>query len=400
MSDSRMGRVVVLVLAAALAVLAVGCSGKAPRTPVGVLDTPEHHCRTGNDFLDAAAYGPALRAFDTALELRPDYAPALAGRAVVAAGNGSADMAVALLDTALDNADDDRELLLVATAGLRMHALLARAGAEDEATMLSLSGDLYDESLDILEDDAAHALRRDEPALYYYRAESLLAVYRFQDAADLYARIVALREGMEDKADARWRFVQDVMRAAPRTVVGKHIALVDALSRADLAALLREELGADRFFARTRDTQGNAFGPPRTPGSVTSPLMPRDLEGHPLAADVAQVLDYGLRGLMVYPDGMFRPDEPVSRAELAMVLEDVAAQAGRDDGLRTRFIGRASPYADVRADHAAFNAVMFCTTGGLMRVGAVDGLFRPLAPVSGVDAVLAVQGLRSQLQVF
>ena len=400
MSNSQAGRVVVLVLGMALAVLMAGCSGKAPRRPVGVLDTPEHHWRTGNTFLDDRDYGPALRAFDTALELDPDYAPALSGRAVVAAGNGSSDLALPLLDEALDNARDDRELLLVSTAGLRLHALLARAGAEDEETVLDLTGDLYEEAQEILADDAGKTLRREEPALHYYRAESLLAVYRFQEAADLYARVVAMREGMEDRADARWRFVQDVVRAAPRTLVGKHIALVDALSRADLAALLREELGADRFFARTRDKSAHTFSPPRAPGAVTSPLMPRDLDGHPLSADIVQVLDYGLRGLMVYPDGLFRPDQPVSRVELAMVLEDVAAQASRDDGLRTRFIGRQSPYGDVRADHAAFNAVMFCTTGGLMQVGVVDGLFRPLAPVTGVEAVLAVHGLREQLRVF
>ena len=76
-----------------------------------------------------------------------------------------------------------------------------------------------------------------------------------------------------------------------------------------------------------------------------------------------------MRGLEVYPDGNFRPDELVDRATYAMMIEDILVKIAGDNALATRFIGGSSPFPDLRADLPYFNAVMVATSRGLWRSG-------------------------------
>jgi len=94
-----------------------------------------------------------------------------------------------------------------------------------------------------------------------------------------------------------------------------------------------------------------------------------------------------------YPDRTFRPDEPVTRAGLAMTLEQVLAVVTNDLPLKTRHVGQQSPFADVRSDHFAFNAAVVVTTRGLMEAERPSGAFRLAHPVSGPEALLAMRKL-------
>ena len=53
------------------------------------------------------------------------------------------------------------------------------------------------------------------------------------------------------------------------------------------------------------------------------PATAADIAGHPLRTDIEGIIRIGMRGLDVYPDGTFRPDEPVDRASYAMMIEDI-----------------------------------------------------------------------------
>ena len=107
----------------------------------------------------------------------------------------------------------------------------------------------------------------------------------------------------------------------------------------------------------------------------------------------------GMRGLEVYPDGNFRPDELVVRASYAMMIEDILVKITGDNALATRFIGGSSPFPDLRADLPYFNAVMVATSRGLMEAkDMVSGAFSTLDPVSGADALLVIRKMREELR--
>ncbi len=189
----------------------------------------------------------------------------------------------------------------------------------------------------------------------------------------------------------------------PGTVNGRKIALVEKISRADTAALFMEELKIDVLYKkRTPRTFDTSFkqpdrakaSPAETPRTVT------DIEGHPLKADIEGILRLGIRGLEMQPDGRFLPDEPVSRAAYALMIEDILIRLIGDTGLATRYIGSVSPFPDIRSDLPYFNAVMVVTSRGIMQVRSVaSGEFAPLGSVSGVEALLTIQKLKEELNL-
>jgi S-layer homology domain. len=96
-----------------------------------------------------------------------------------------------------------------------------------------------------------------------------------------------------------------------------------------------------------------------------------------------------------YHDGTFRPSRPVTRAELAAMLSrslhgDPVNRTGIGTGGGTGS-GSTAPYADVAADHWAFEAILRVTAHGLM-VGDGTGRFRPDDLVSRAEmAVVAAR---------
>jgi len=75
-----------------------------------------------------------------------------------------------------------------------------------------------------------------------------------------------------------------------------------------------------------------------------------------------------------YPDGTFRPDRPVTRAEMAAMLARAA-------GLEVRGAPGADPFPDVPRGHWAASAIQAMKAGGWLK-GYPDGAFRPDAPAT------------------
>ena len=63
-----------------------GC-GKSPepRKRQGILDSPAHHVLRGQDLIQQKRWNAAQRQFDSALELDPEFPPALSGKSLVKA---------------------------------------------------------------------------------------------------------------------------------------------------------------------------------------------------------------------------------------------------------------------------------------------------------------------------
>jgi tetratricopeptide (TPR) repeat protein len=357
----------------ALAVLAglwlvAGCS--APLKSQGAGDSPAHHYAIGMKFLESSELARAQEEFERARGLDRDYAPAWEGLGLVALGRQRLDTAEELLKTA--RSKDSK--YVPAYLGL--------------ARVYMAKGDL-----DRAREEAERAIKI---APRHARAHLVLGqvhlkAFEFTKAEAAFAKALEL-EPTSAEARQEWDRSVKIRQAAPGTMVGKRIALADPITRGELAALLATELGVEHHLRRRRPEMFNpSFRPPGPSAPAPAPSGPTDIAAHWARNAVELVLRLNL--MEGYPDGTFRPDEPVTRTGLAMALEQVLAVVTNDPAIKTRHLGQQTPFPDMRSDHFAFNAAVVVTTRGLMEAERPSGAFRLTRPVSGPEALLAMRKL-------
>ncbi|MDE3225236.1 MAG: S-layer homology domain-containing protein, partial [Nitrospirota bacterium] len=239
-------------------------------------------------------------------------------------------------------------------------------------------------------------------ALHYYMGRAYRMGFEFDKAAGHFKAVLDLNKDLVGDADREWKLVQKIQRAAPGTKIGKEIALIDQISRADVAALFIEELGLDRFYEKRGKTFDSSF---KAPGQtfqadkVVAMEPATDIATHPLKADIDTVVKLGVRGLEPSPDHKFEPSKPITKAEYATMLEDIMIRITNDDKLATQYFGQKSPFPDVRPDLYYFNAAMIMTSRGILEADKVTGEFGASQPVSGADALLAIRMFKESLKI-
>lgn len=87
-----------------------------------------------------------------------------------------------------------------------------------------------------------------------------------------------------------------------------------------------------------------------------------------------------------YPDGSFRPDFVVTRAEFAAMLARLLPDSGGE-------VSAGAPFADVAAGHWANEAIAKVSRAGWME-GSPDGTFRPGAVVTRAEAAAVLQAIK------
>ncbi len=95
--------------------------------------------------------------------------------------------------------------------------------------------------------------------------------------------------------------------------------------------------------------------------------------------------------------GVFAPDKEITRANFAIMIEDILARVTREHNLDTKHFGCASPFKDVNNGNYAFNAIMTVTTRGIMSAN-MYGYFSKDDPVSGTKALLVLRKLKEKLR--
>jgi len=360
------------------------------RKPLSRLDTPEHHTFTGIKLMDQGKYDDAEREFQLALQLDPKFSRAYAGSGLVKAYQGDFKNAFKLMKKAKKYAKTDKEEVFYHIGQLRLY------------TMSKADDDWLEEGEDEFED--AIKLDPKSSAAYYFMGVAYKVGLEFGKAADMFAKVLDLKDEYVGVADKEWKLVQKIQRAMPGTVTGKKIALVESITRADIAALFMEELRIDVLYEkRGVKTYDTSFKDPEKFKAVKEkpPLTAADISDHVLRSDIEGILRIGVRGLEVYPDGAFHPDDLINRAAYAMMLEDILIKVTGDQDLSTKFIGTTSPFPDLRNDLPYFNAVMVVTSRGIMKSkDFASGEFTPLSSVSGADALLIIRNFKEELRFF
>ncbi len=386
------------------AVLLSGCAPKVVKC-TGETDNPQHHYLMGMKALEEGQVEVAREKFDRALYCNGEFALGYDGLAIVGGEKSRVQADAAFRATEADRvaenlkkgkkyADLPDEYFDYYLAGIRTQTALKPKGWLDEA-----------------EDAHKHAgkLKVDEQKLLYYQGTeaatyfmgvAYLEALEFAKARDSFGAVLnAKRDGKwHGKADKRWKKVDRIVRAmAGVTVgdVGKKIAVKDAVTRADLAALLIDELKMDQLMA------GRIAAASQVPKVE---FTPADMVDHPFREEVLTLLKWKVRGMEPKADDttrayLFKPADAVSRGEMAFILEDILIKLTGDDKLATAYFGQdKSPFPDVRTTSPFYNAVMNMTTRNIME-GELSGDFRINDPVDGAEALLAMRMLRQKINI-
>jgi Tfp pilus assembly protein PilF len=377
------------VLSVVLICLTMAMFACAPelRKPVSAMDTPEHHSVAGLRLLEEDKYKEAEREFSLAIQIDPKFSQAHAGMGLVKAYTGDHKGAAESMKLAWKYADTKEEQLFVHIGQIRLsYKAMAGKGWLNDAR-----------------DEFDHALKIDpqSSAAYYYMGIAYISVQDFEQAGQMFRKVIDLKKEYVKDADISWNLIQKILRAMPGTAAGKKIALLQRITRADVAALFMEELKIDVFYKkRSIKTFDTSFkDPEKAKNAPAAAAMPKDIADHPLKVDIEGILGVGVRGLETYSDGLFHPGENIDRATYAMMLEDILIKVTGDNTLATKFIGQTSPFPDLRSDLPYFNSVMVVTTRQIMGVkDFTSGEFAPLGDVPGVDALLYIRKIQEELK--
>lgn len=377
----------ITLFAAVLAVLAAGCGTKTV-PPTSVLDTPEYHYRNGLKYLDSNQIDEAMKSFDRAVAIAPKSPLGYIGKGLAFGKKGD-------FKAAFENMDKARGY--------------DEKGVESRIGMIRLlSMQRGEDWLKKTEKEFKSAQDKDPGSapLHYYMGLAYKVSFDFDKAANMFRRVIELNKEFTAEANAEWATIQKIQRAAPGSVIGKQIALIDRLDRADIAALFVQEMDLEKLFtkrgAKTYDTTfkapEEATASAMTTETVVKMEAATDIKDNWLKPSIDTVLKLHVRGLEAGPNHTFEPDKLITRAEFALMLEDVLVRVSGDEKLATKYVGSASLFPDVRSDHYAFNAIMVVTSRGFIEADKATGEFRPGDPVSGADALLAIREFKNQLK--
>lgn len=395
---NRMNKILMSVMLFTAVLVIIGCGTKV-RAPMSELDTPEHHVFTGMKLIDQEKYQDAEREFKLALELNDKYSKAYTGMGLTRAYQQDFYAALEQMDRAWALAKTNDEQLAVHIGYIRVNTQSKQAcmkigvDCEQDKSWLKKCQSSFKEAIEI---DPLSS------AAHYFMGMAYKTGLEYGQAAAMFARVLEIKRDYVNQADAQWNLIQKIQRAMPGTVTGKKIALVERITRADAAALFMEELKIDVLYKkRTPKTFDTSFKDPEKAARTSQPvkLTAKDIAGHPLKADIEGILEIGVRGLEINPQGNFQPADFLNRAEYALMLEDILIKVTGDNLLATKFIGSTSPFPDLRSDLPYFNAVMVVTSRGIMESRDITtGEFAPLAPVAGVDALLIIRKIKEELK--
>lgn len=361
-----------------LSLLVAGCAGPKPTImPQSAVDTPQNAYNQGMKFLEDSKYDEALNSFQRAVGLDPKFEPAYVGLCLAYTGKGDYKSAEKNVKQALSLNKKD-------PAAYVAYGRLFTAQGKFEKAL-----DKFDDAIDV---DPKYA------EAFYYKGQMYEKWGKYNEAQIAYKNALAVNPNYF-KANLAWENLQKAERAQTgMTPEYAKIATAPSITRADVAAILINELGIEKVIKPAAETTAKSFeAPPSLMGIPRETVLKQgatDISGHWAEGYIQRVLKTG--AMEIYPDGTFKPQENVNKAEFAMIAEKVIAKATNNEDLSTQFIGSTSPFPDVPSSHFAFNAIMVCTTRGILKA-KIDGKFGLADNVSGADALLSIKALKAAL---
>lgn len=376
-------------------ILLPGCGPKA-RKAGGRMDDPPTHYKQGMKYWDDGKYAQAEEEFKLARSLDPKYAPAYAGLALTTA------QAARTADDVDASDEGFKEALKLADKAQDLDSKIPEVFIA-KALVITMKNEGKDAKkwLKDVEKEYNKAIKIDpeNAEAYFRRGYCYKKAYEFAGASADFKKVLDLKKDFTSEANEQWEIVQKIERAAPGTDVGKKIALVEKISRADIAALFVSELKIDKLIdkkaPKNYDTDFEAPEDNREmkADSIVQTAAVTDIDGYWAKNFIMDVVERNIRGLEPYPDHTFHPDQLINRGEYALMVEDALIAITGDQDLATRHIGTESRFPDVNPSHPAYNAICNAVDKGVMDA-AMNGEFGLDKAVSGPDALLVIRKLK------
>jgi len=391
---------VLLLLVLSVSALIFSC-GPKPIKQQSVMDTPDYHYQMGMRELDRGNLQAATEEFGRAKALDPKYPGAYVGMGLVYCKQGNFKEAYKAVDKGIDLNDKFLE------GYIAKGRIITKERKGDN--WIEKAVKQYNKALKKAEDltkkdpNMRDQARKWKEEAYFYMGETYKNGFKFQDAENAFSRVVEMKGDFAEKANAEWELVQKIVRAAPGTKIGAKIALIPEINRADLAVLLIEEMKLlDVFEKRRPKTFDTGFRPPTDPTKFKAAVQSNkpqimDVQNHWAKRWIEDIVTVG--GMSTFPDHTFKPNQKITRADFANVVQNILIAVTGNQSLATKYIGEPSHFPDVPSTHWAYNAITLCVDRGIMHANKIDGSFGLTKPVSGADALLMIRDFQNALRM-
>ena len=101
----------------------------------------------------------------------------------------------------------------------------------------------------------------------------------------------------------------------------------------------------------------------------------------------------------MFAGGPYRPDDPITRIELAAIIQNIIIRATGMQDIAAMYLNRRSPFSDVPTVSPCFNAVMLSATWGIMTTQVSNQeQFDPLGPESGPGMLKTLYRLKEKIE--
>lgn len=386
--------------------LIFGCASKEVLKCTLPEDNPEYHYLAGMKAIEKGELDIAIEKFERALYCDRKFSRAYSGLAIAKAEKAKKIKDRDIRKIEIERIENDLKMSKkyaentsdefdYYTAKIRIYTTLKTKDWLEEVEKA------YYKAVDLKVDETKLTYYEGKEAAHYFMGLAYMDAFDFEKAKDKFRAVLNSKQTgkWHEKADRAWKKADKITRAmAGVTVgdVGKKIAVQESITRADLAALLVNELDIDRVFAGRIPLQAQM-------GERKPEFIPADIMSHSFKLEILTVLKWKIRGLELKYDELvkaylFKPDEVVKRGEMALILEDLLIKITGDEKIATAFFGHEkSPFPDVKVTSAIYNAVMNMTTRGIMEAEEISGEFKPESPVTGADAILAIKVLKQKI---
>lgn len=346
-----------------------GCSSMVkPQSPQ---DTPKDHYQAGMKLIVAKDAAKAEAEFLRAIELDKKSPLGYAGLAALEMSRSKYKSSINYANKALRY---DRKYT---DAGIIKGRAFMTHGKKDSSSRAKLA---FQNVLDI---DP-----QNEEALFYM-GEICLNGFQFKEAQGYYAQASERKGSFASRADERIRLTIRILAMDQISDSGKRISLSDQLTRSELCHLLIDELKLkDLLKIRQVHRYESAYFDTDPKQKIPSDIANRHDRG-----ELLDIIALHMPDLDIYPNGKFYPSRIVTRAEFAMVLQDIIVMLDDDQTLPAKYSDSESPFPDIRPDYFAFNAVMVSVEEGIMKADPQTGQFNTDNPVSGIDALEMIRAL-------
>ena len=394
-----------LMLAGGALVLS-SCSTVKPKcSDVG--DNPAHHYQIGMQALEDGKTLVAQEKFERALYCDEEFSIAHSGMAIVYAEKVKApadagfkgvemERVAEELKKAKKHAERPDQYFDYDAAVIRSNTLIKTN------EWLENSNYAYNDGIKLSVDERNLTYYLGTEALHYFMGMAWLEGGEYQKSRDSFSAVLnAKREGKwHEKANKGWKRADKIVRAMGGITVGnvgRLIASKLSVSRADLAALIIDELKIEKLMAGRIPLASNS--------AKKAEFTPADMTSHPFKEEVLTLMKWNVRGMEPKYDDttrayLFKPGDSVTRGEMAFVLEDVLVKLTGNDKIATAYFGNDnSPFPDVKVTSTFYNAVMNMTSRSIME-SELSGEFRINAPVDGAEALLAIRVLSQKINIY